>query len=133
MDFNREKRNINELEKGAWHLYKATEIGHEKSLEKLKEIANMDIAYAQNCVGVCFAQGYYVERNLQEAVRWYMKAAKNGSGMGMYNLAWYYLKGEGGLITDLQKAYELYQEAAKLGIEGAQEKANDVKERMHTP
>ena len=138
---NRKKQNLEELNIGAMHLYEATEAGHDKSLDKLKEMADMNIAYAQALLGKCYQMGYSTFTDHSQAIKWYMKAVDNGSSLGMYHLAWYYLYGKGGISVDLKVAYELYLQAENLGLKKAQGKADMVKAMMekaenstsHTP
>lgn len=138
---NRKKQDLEELNMGAMHLYEATEAGHDKSLEKLKEIADMNIAYAQALLGKCYQMGYGTFTDHSQAFLWFMKAVENGSSLGMYHLAWYYLYGKGVISVDLKVAHELYLQAESLGLKAAQGKADMVKAMMekaensthHTP
>jgi TPR repeat protein len=118
------------LEKATKHLYDATVAGKPDCFAQLMNIAEMNIAYAQNCVGVCYAQGYSVERNQHEAVEWYIKAARNGNHAAKYNLAWYYRYGQGGLPTNKHMAYKLYEELAAINYEDAQKLMKEVSKEL---
>lgn len=118
------------LEKATKHLYDATVAGKPGCFAQLMNIAEMNIAYAQNCVGVCYAHGYYVERNQMKAVEWYIKAARNGNYAAKYNLAWYYRYGQGGLPTNKHMAYKLYEELAAINYEDAQKLMKEVSKEL---
>jgi hypothetical protein len=118
------------LEKATKHLYDATVAGKPDCFAQLMNIAEMNIAYAQNCVGVCYAHGYSVERNQMKAVEWYIKAARNGNHAAKYNLAWYYRYGQGGLPTNKHMAYKLYEELAAINYEDAQKLMKEVSKEL---
>ena len=118
------------LEKATKHLYDATVAGKLYCFAELMNIAEMNIAYAQNCVGVCYAHGYSVERNQMKAVEWYIKAARNGKYAAKYNLAWYYRYGQGGLPTNKHMAYKLYEELAAINYEDAQKLMKEVSKEL---
>jgi TPR repeat protein len=50
---------------------------------------------AQNNLGVCYANGWGINKNLSEAVKWYRKSAEQGCVKAQYNLANCYFCGEG--------------------------------------
>ena len=118
------------LEKATKHLYDATIAGKPDCFAQLMNIAEMNIAYAQNCVGVCYAHGYSVESNQMKAVEWYIKAARNGNYAAKYNLAWYYRYGQGGLPTNKHMAYKLYEELAAINYEDAQKLMKEVSKEL---
>ena len=118
------------LEKATKHLYDATVAGKPDCFAQLMNIAEMNIAYAQNCVGVCYAHGYSVESNQMKAVEWYIKAARNGNYAAKYNLAWYYRYGQGGLPTNKHMAYKLYEELAAINYEDAQKLIKEVSKEL---
>ena len=118
------------LEKATKHLYDATVAGKPDCFAQLMNIAEMNIAYTQNCVGVCYAHGYSVERNQMKAVEWYIKAARNGNYAAKYNLAWYYRYGQGGLPINKHMAYKLYEELAAINYEDAQKLMKEVSKEL---
>ena len=118
------------LEKATKHLYDATVAGKPDCFAQLMNIAEMNIAYAQNCVGVCYAHGYSVERKQMKAVEWYIKAARNGNYAAKYNLAWYYRYGQGGLPTNKHMTYKLYEELAAINYEDAQKLMKEVSKEL---
>lgn len=78
---------------------------------ELLKLAQQDDAQAQNALGNAFKFGHGVERNLENAVFWYTKAATAGSKTAMTNLGNMYLGGLG-VGQDIAKAVELYEQAA---------------------
>ena len=52
-------------------------------------------AWGQNGLGFCFAQGLFVEHNLEKAAYWFQKAARQGLAVAQYNLALCYYLGKG--------------------------------------
>ncbi len=123
--------------------------GYIKALNTFYTLAKKDDAKAQYNVGLIYANGKGVQKNLSKAKKWYEKAAKQGNGPAQYNLAQLYhaagetdahgyekaveagimqaynnlddLYMEGkGVKQDQQKAFELFQKAASLGDNSAQ-------------
>jgi TPR repeat protein len=123
--------------------------GYIKALNTFYSLAKKDDAKAQFNVGLIYANGKGVQKDLSEAKKWYEKAAKQGNGPAQYNLALLYhaagetdahgyekaveagiiqaynnlaaLYMEGkGVKQDQQKAFELFQKAASMGNSSAQ-------------
>ena len=67
---------------------------------------------AQDALGNCYEDGYGVGKNIAEAVKWYQKAAEQGSADAQYKLGVCYEKGEG-VEKDAVEAAKWYQEAAE--------------------
>ncbi len=67
---------------------------------------------AQTNIGYLYENGYGVEKDEQEAVEWYEKAAENGNIYGLRNLAHCYYDGVG-MEADYEEAYDLYQQLAE--------------------
>lgn len=63
-------------------------------------------------MGACYENGDWVEKNLEEAVKWYTKAANQGYAKAQYNLALSYDKGEGVAKND-SEAMKWYLKAVK--------------------
>lgn len=78
---------------------------------ELLQLAQGDDAQAQNALGNAFKFGHGVERNLEQAVFWYTKAATAGHKGALTNLGNMYLGGLG-VAQDPLKAVELYEQAA---------------------
>lgn len=69
-------------------------------------------------LGLCYNKGEGVEKNLQEAVNRYRKAAEQGNDSAQLNLGYSYDFGEG-VIQNKIKAYAWYALASKNGNEKA--------------
>lgn len=67
---------------------------------------------AQCNLGVCYEHGNGVEKNLEEAVKLYTKAANQGYARAQYYLALSYDKGEGVAKND-SEAMKWYLKAVK--------------------
>ena len=85
----------------------------------LKPLAKKGNADAQNTLGYLYAQGWGVERNYEEALRWYQKAVSQGHAKAQTNLGDLYADGNG-VEQDNAKAASLYLLAAKQGNANAQ-------------
>ncbi|MBJ6725481.1 tetratricopeptide repeat protein [Geomesophilobacter sediminis] len=77
-------------------------------------------ADAQSKLGVMYASGIGMKQDKQEALKWYRKSAEQGNPLGEWNLAFMYVKGEGGLKTDYTEARRLFKRAAEAGLANAQ-------------
>jgi len=76
-------------------------------------------AAAQFNLGVCYAKGEGVEKDLKKAVEWFTSAAEQGDVDAQARLGFCYDKGEG-VEKDLKKAAEWYKRAAEQGHAVAQ-------------
>ncbi len=65
-------------------------------------------------VGLRYAEGQGVPRNLEEAARWFERAAAQDVALAQYRLGSLYEKGQG-IKKDLEKARRLYQSASDKG------------------
>lgn len=74
---------------------------------------------AQYNLGVCYASGFGIQKNLAEALKLYRKSAEQGYAKAQYNLGYYYHIGEG-IEKDFEKAVLWYRKAAKQGDVPAQ-------------
>jgi hypothetical protein len=70
---------------------------------------------AQNNIGHFYKTGKGTERNLEEAVNYYKKAADQGMPEAQNNLAGCYKEGKG-VVQDYKKALEYFQKAANGGL-----------------
>nr|HPR90113.1 tetratricopeptide repeat protein [Synergistaceae bacterium] len=84
-----------------------------------EEKALMGDIEAQNELGWMYDTGEGMPENVEEAVKWYRKAAEQGNSVAQANLAWMYEKGRG-VPLDLQLAVEWYSKAAEQGLPRAQ-------------
>ena len=90
-----------------------------KAFEWYQKAAVQDYPPAENNLGVCYAKGVGVERNLTEAVRWYRQGAEAGWAQAQSNLGRAYETGEG-LDRDYGQALVWYHKAADQGLAAAQ-------------
>ena len=67
-----------------------------------------------------YAVGRGVEKDMQQALMWYQKAADQGEPQAQFNLGYMYYNGEV-LPLDYRKAVEWFTKSAKQGNSGAQE------------
>ena len=88
---------------------------YEKALSILVPLAETaDHAYAQYFVGRMHAAGQGVEKNAEEAAKWYRKAAELGVADAQFRLGGMYEAGDG-VPKDMEYAYGWYSVAAHLG------------------
>jgi hypothetical protein len=85
-------------------------------VEELKTRAAQGDANAQDNLGTLYSLGAGVERNAEEAVRYYRLAAEQGRAAAQYNLGNMYASGEG-VAQDNMRAYMWYDIAALQGDE----------------
>ncbi len=85
-------------------------------------LAEQGHAYAQNNLGLMYAQGEGVPQDYGEAVRWFRQAAEQGYADAQLNLGLMYDNGEG-VPQDYVRAY------AWLNLAAAQGHAQAVKNR----
>ena len=89
------------------------------NLSEIKIKAENGDAAAQNNLGVLYQKGGKVEKNLQEALRWYTQAANQSLPAAAHNLAWMYDQGLG-TPEDDQEASRWYRQAAERGYSPSQ-------------
>jgi len=110
------KRDSNDLKVGL----AASEQGDEiTAFFKLESAAENGDSNAQTLVGMMFYEGKGVEKDYNEAVRWYMLAANQGNATAQDNLGVCYYKGEG-VQQDLEEAVRWFKLAAHQGLASAQ-------------
>lgn len=66
----------------------------------------------QKWLGDCYYNGQGVEKNINEAFKWYSKSVEKGCVDAYSDLAYCYSHGEG-VEQNLPKAFELYKEGAE--------------------
>ena len=71
--------------------------------------------YAQNGLGVCYANGFYVEKDMEKAAYWFRKAARQGLDVAQFNLANCYYHGYG-VKKDRKLAFYWYERADRQGL-----------------
>ncbi len=93
-------------------------VGSGKELTLLERAQQGD-ASSQFELGLKFAKGDGVEKNLDEAARWYRKAADQGDASAQCNLGFCYYNGLG-VAKDLSEAFRLFEASANQGNADAQ-------------
>jgi len=88
-------------------------------LENIKERAHKNIPAAQNNVGFMYHNGAGIEKDLNLALEWFMKAAEQGDAAAQNNVGNLYYMGEG-VEKNLKLAFEWYMKAAQQGHAVAQ-------------
>lgn len=78
-----------------------------------------DVAAMRN-LGHLYRWGQGVERDIQQAVHWYRRAAETGFARAQANLAAIYLQGDEGIAIDYAEARKWFEAAAKQGHAVAQ-------------
>ena len=67
----------------------------EKAIYWWKQSAEGGNSEAQNKLGVCYAKGYGVEKDMQKAIYWWKKSAEAGDSSAQRNLGICYANGDG--------------------------------------
>ena len=82
------------------------------------EIPNVGVAEAEHSLGLAYAIGTYVDKNLENARQWYEKAVEHGNANAANNLGLLYYEGQG-VSVDLEQAEKLFLIAHKRGDNNA--------------
>ena len=88
-------------------------------ISKLKKQAEAGDIEAQFNLGMCYKNGYGVEKNLRKATNLYRKAAEQGDATAQYNLGLCYANGDG-VEKNLPEAAKWWRKAAEQGNAKAQ-------------
>ena len=88
----------------------------QERLKWWRQAASQDYALAQSALGNMYWQGYIVDQNFTEAVKWYSKAVaqKHPDAMAQHNLGLCYANGQG-IEKDLKEAFKLFKASAEQG------------------
>ncbi|WP_282012327.1 tetratricopeptide repeat protein [Nitrospina watsonii] len=92
---------------------------YSKGHEILKPLAEAGDARAQTQIGHLYKSGLGVERNLDTARHWYVKAAEQGDVRAQFQLGLMYFDGDG-VAKDYRRAWRWFQKAAQQGDAVAQ-------------
>jgi TPR repeat protein len=103
-----------------------------KSIPLFKQAADLGDAYAQYSLGFMYAAGQGVAggRNYAEALKWLTASAQQGNKSGEYKLGVMYENGYG-TAKDLNRAYQLYLQAADQGHAAAENRVGEAYARLH--
>lgn len=88
-------------------------------VDRITMMAEAGDAEAQSKLGVLYASGIGIKRDIHEALKWYRKSAEQGDPMGQWNLAFLYVRGDG-VAADFVQARELFRKSAESGLPNAQ-------------
>lgn len=91
----------------------------ENKFAQILEKARKGDARAQAEVGKCYVRGEGVEKDFEQAFKWYSLSAEQGNAQGQNGLGNRYLNGEG-VERDYGKALEMYRLSAAQGNADAQ-------------
>ena len=87
----------------------------EKGRALFEKAANAGNHSAQASLAFLYRDGYGgVEKNSQEAIKWYQRAADQGNAIALGNLGWFYREGVG-VERDYNKSVEYYRKGADAG------------------
>ena len=92
---------------------------YETAMAECLPLAEAGSAGAQFCVGRMYANGFGVDMNDEEALRWYGLAAEQGHGEAAFNLGVMHSNGWGVPMDD-KAAFDWYLRAAESGFVQAQ-------------
>ena len=95
---------------------------YEQAFEQFQLVAENDPHYTDSRFNMALMcqRGVGTEKNIQEAIRWYEEAARNGDEAAMYNLAALYRDGDEGFDVDDEKFFHWMRMCAQKGNERAQ-------------
>ena len=99
----------------------------QERLKWWRQAASQDYPPAQSGLGNMYLQGYIVDQNFTEAVKWYLEAVhqKYPDPMAQHNLGICYANGQG-IKKDLEEAFKLFKAAADQGYADGQYQLADA-------
>jgi TPR repeat protein len=103
----------------------AQDAAQHAQFEDNKAKAEKGDANAQYYLGYCYFNGQGVTKDLDEAVKWFRKAADQGNAGGQFYLGYYYFNGWG-VETNLVEAYKWFNLASAQGITNATTSRNTL-------
>lgn len=104
---------MSDLEKGLAAFYSQD---YTTALSLLKPLADEGNAEAQCVIANMHHLGLGVERNILEAIKWYMKSSKLGYAIASNNLAGIYLSGDEGIRANPTEANKWFQKSREQGF-----------------
>ena len=90
-----------------------------QSIEETKALAEQGDAKAQLMMGIYYCEGREVDKNLEEAAKWWGLAAEQGNASAQFNLGVCYDNGSG-VTQSYAEAAKWYRLAAEQGEVRAQ-------------
>ncbi len=79
----------------------------------------------QNGLGICYAHGFFVEKDMEKAAYWFRKAARTGFHIAQFNIGNCYYHGYG-VTKDRELAFYWYNKAYEQGLVIANEMLTNV-------
>ena len=92
---------------------------HSEAMEATEKSVELGSVAGLWQLGVLYAYGESIKKDLEQAALWYRKAADQGYAKAQFNLGWSYENGEG-VEKDLEQAALWYRKAADQGYAKAQ-------------
>ena len=97
-----------------------------KEIERLKQLAEEGSMYAQNRLAYAYHHGTAgIDPNINEAIKWYTRAAEQGYALAQRALGIIYDTSEG-VKRDIDKAIKWHSEAMKQGLISSQVSLADI-------
>ena len=87
---------------------------YEEAIELVLPLAERGDPQAENIMGAMYMNGWGVELNIAEALRWYGLAAEHGDARAYFNLGQMYATGNG-VDQDCDKALDFFSKPAEAG------------------
>ena len=84
----------------------------------------------QNGLGICYAHGFFVEKDMEKAAYWFRKAARTGFHIAQFNIGNCYYHGYG-VTKDRELAFYWYNKAYEQGLVIANEMLTNVGTGQH--
>jgi uncharacterized protein len=108
----------------AWSDYEAGEGAYRRgnyttALRELRPLAEQGNHSAQHFLGVCYANGYGVPKNIEMTLHWYRLSSDQGNWLAQNDLGVMYQNGDG-VLQDYEEAARLYRLSAEKGYMVAQ-------------
>ena len=108
----------------AWPDYEAGKGAYQRgdyatALRELRPLAEQGNHSAQFFLGVCYANGYGIPKNLELALQWYRLSSDQGNWLAQNDLGVMYQNGDG-VVQDYEEAARLYRLGANKGYMVAQ-------------
>ena len=106
-----EKSKISPTKEELDALEKSMKKGDKSAFDTLLKYANQNNADAQCLVGICYGEGYVVQKNYNEALKWFYKANEQNNARAQNAIGVCYYNGYG-VKQDYTEAVKWYQKAA---------------------
>lgn len=98
-------------------LYSSKE--YKQAFSRFKTAADMGTVPAERVLGLCYENGWGVEKDIDKAILWFQKAADDGNFNAQRSIGLLYKNGIG-FQKDFRKAVDFFKKAAEAGVTDAQ-------------